>query len=163
MSWNTVRCSLSIIINFTGGRSLNSIPPYHGLINYVDTKAKCCLLKKLTCIGTLRQVFRCLRPPPLLWPHSRSPYKLYTCKLYTYSHRERGRGERWTREKVRRAIAHKAGSEIPTWLTVSPVYKLWLTPAAKSLYRSIFLDNDILRCLLWVLSFYTPYGPSKRT
>jgi hypothetical protein len=30
---------------------------YHGLINYIDTKAKCRQLKKLTCKGTLRQVF----------------------------------------------------------------------------------------------------------
>jgi hypothetical protein len=29
----------------------------HGLINYIHTKAKCRLLKKLTCKGTLRQVF----------------------------------------------------------------------------------------------------------
>ncbi len=29
----------------------------HGLINYIDTKAKCLHLKKLTCKGTLRQVF----------------------------------------------------------------------------------------------------------
>ncbi len=29
----------------------------HGLINYIDTKAKCRYLKKLTCKGTLRQVF----------------------------------------------------------------------------------------------------------
>jgi hypothetical protein len=31
----------------------------------------------------------------------------------------------------------------------------------KSLYRSIFLDNDILRCLLWVLSFYGFIGMQK--
>ncbi len=30
-----------------------------------------------------------------------------------------------TREKVRGATVHKAGSKISTWLTVSPVYKLW--------------------------------------
>jgi hypothetical protein len=30
----------------------------HGLINYIDTKAKCFHLKKLTCKGTLRQVLR---------------------------------------------------------------------------------------------------------
>ncbi len=29
----------------------------HGLINFIDTKAKCRNLKKLTCRGTLRQVF----------------------------------------------------------------------------------------------------------
>jgi hypothetical protein len=28
-----------------------------GTINYIDTKAKCRHLKKLTCKGTLRQVF----------------------------------------------------------------------------------------------------------
>jgi hypothetical protein len=36
----------------------------HGLINYIDTKAKCRHLKKLTCKGTLRHVFICLRPLP---------------------------------------------------------------------------------------------------
>ncbi len=36
------------------------------LINYIDTKAKCRHLKKLTCQGTLRQVSICLRPSPLL-------------------------------------------------------------------------------------------------
>ncbi len=29
----------------------------HGLINYKDTKTKCRHLRKLTCKGTLRQVF----------------------------------------------------------------------------------------------------------
>jgi hypothetical protein len=43
--------------------------------------------------------------------------------------------ESWTREKVREATVHKAGSKLPIWLTyVSPFYKLWLTPA-KSLYK----------------------------
>jgi hypothetical protein len=39
---------------------------YHGLINYMNTKAKCRHLQKLTSKGTLQQVFICLRPPPLL-------------------------------------------------------------------------------------------------
>jgi hypothetical protein len=30
---------------------------HHGLINYLDTKAKCRHLKKFTCTGTLQQVF----------------------------------------------------------------------------------------------------------
>ncbi len=34
-----------------------SVPVAQGLINYVDTKAKCRHLKILTCKGTLRQVF----------------------------------------------------------------------------------------------------------
>ncbi len=38
----------------------------HGLINYLDAKAKCRHLEKFTCKGTLQQVFIYLRPPPLL-------------------------------------------------------------------------------------------------
>ncbi len=38
----------------------------YGLMNYKDTKSKCLHLRKLTCKGTLRQMFICLRPPPLL-------------------------------------------------------------------------------------------------
>ncbi len=75
--------------------------------------------KKLTCKGTLRQVFICLRPRTLYHP----PYTLYTCIQYTFSHREGG--ESWTREKVRGPTVHKAGSKIQTWLTLSPVYKLF--------------------------------------
>ncbi len=33
----------------------------HGLINYINAKAKCCYLKNLPYQGTLRQVFICLR------------------------------------------------------------------------------------------------------
>jgi hypothetical protein len=35
------------------------------LINYIDTEAQCRHLK-ITCKGTLRQLFICLRPPPIL-------------------------------------------------------------------------------------------------
>jgi hypothetical protein len=52
-------------------------PTMHGLINYVDTKAKCRHLKQLTCKGTLLQVCICLRAPPP-----------------SYSHREGGMGDR---------------------------------------------------------------------
>ncbi len=38
----------------------------YGLINIIDSKAKCRHLKQLTCIGTARQVFICLRLPFLL-------------------------------------------------------------------------------------------------
>ncbi len=47
------------------GMADDLFPPY-GLINYTDTKAKFRHLK-FTCKGTLRQVFICLRTPPLLW------------------------------------------------------------------------------------------------
>ncbi len=43
---------------------------------------------------------------------------------FTYSYRGGGGGD-WTRQKVIGATVHKAGSKIPTWPTVTPVYKLW--------------------------------------
>ncbi len=38
----------------------------HRKIRLIESNTKCCHLKKLTCTGTLRQVFNCLRPPLLL-------------------------------------------------------------------------------------------------
>ncbi len=46
---------------------------------------------------------------------------MYT-EYLPYSHREGGKS--WTREKVRGATVHKAESKIPTWLIVTPVYKI---------------------------------------
>ncbi len=39
---------------------------HHGLINYIDIKAKCRHLKKLTWERTLREVFYFSEAPPLL-------------------------------------------------------------------------------------------------
>jgi hypothetical protein len=36
------------------------------MIRLIKNNAKCRYLKKFTCKGTLRQVFICLRPPPLI-------------------------------------------------------------------------------------------------
>jgi hypothetical protein len=36
------------------------------MIRLIESNTKCRYLKKITCKGTLRQVFICLRPPPLL-------------------------------------------------------------------------------------------------
>jgi hypothetical protein len=56
--------------------------------------------KKLTCRGTLWQVFLSEAPSPPK-PHTPPPpYTLYTCILYTYSHREGGgrlEGHQFTR------------------------------------------------------------------
>jgi hypothetical protein len=86
--------------------SASAVTSARGKIRRIEGNAKCRHLNKLTCKGTLRQVFICLRPrtpyPPL--------YTLYTVQ-YTYSHREGG--ESLTREKVRGATVHKAGSKIP--------------------------------------------------
>jgi hypothetical protein len=44
------------------------------------------LSKQLTCKGTLRPMFICLRPGTPFHP----TYTLYTCIQYTYSYREGG-------------------------------------------------------------------------
>ncbi len=38
-------------------RKMRGVSLHLGLMNYIDTKAKCCHVKNLTCKGTLRQVF----------------------------------------------------------------------------------------------------------
>jgi hypothetical protein len=94
----------------------------HGLINYIDTKAECRHLKnwplKWLC-GMCFSVWGSLPSSDPIPP----PLTLYMCILYTYSHRKGGR--ELTREKVRGATVYKAGSKILTWVTVSPVFKLW--------------------------------------
>jgi hypothetical protein len=68
-------------------QALRAIDPLK--INYIGNKEKFRDIKILTCNGTLRQVFYCLRPRTLPPP----PYTLYTRKQYTYSHRKGGRAE----------------------------------------------------------------------
>jgi hypothetical protein len=79
---------------------------------------ECRHLKKLTCKGTLRQVFICLR--------SRTPYPpppLHCNRVYSILG-----GERWRVEPERRLEGHKAGSKkpntVPTCLTVSPLQSI---------------------------------------
>ncbi len=52
-------------LGFSAATAKNGLLVYLGLLNYIDTKAKCRHIKKFTCKGTLRQVFICLRPPSL--------------------------------------------------------------------------------------------------
>jgi hypothetical protein len=140
-------------------------------IRMIESNAKCRYLKKLACKGTLRQVFICLRHPPLLgfclgWlsifvgsecgqkqsvkllqnmvsnttQHHPIPFQIHTACIHSTLTWERGEGlGKWTREKVRGTIVHKAGSKIPTWLTVSPVYNLYLTPVKTTFSFGVFL------------------------
>ncbi len=100
--------------------------------------------KKLTCKGTLRQVFICLRPPPLL------VFCLgWSVYIFTQKRQKRGTGGGRV-EPERRGEGQQGGVEITNlgwkyqhdWTyarnCLSPVYKLWYTPAVKSLYRSNF-------------------------
>ncbi len=128
-------------------------------IRLIESKSKCRHLKKFSRKGTVRQVFICLRPPPLLgfclgwssnflgsesgqiqsvkilrWPPTQlntpppHPLSATYCLYILFFDRGKGVGRRGEVNIERRldghwAIVHKAGSKIPTWLTVSPVYK----------------------------------------
>ncbi len=94
------------------------------IISYIDTKAKCPLK------GLCGRCFICLRPRLLLQnmvsdrtQHS-PPTPSHTLSVFTVRWHREG-WESWTIEKVRGATGHKAGLKLPTWLNVSPVYKLW--------------------------------------
>jgi hypothetical protein len=56
----------------------------------IEDNVKCYHLKKLTCKGTLRQVFICLRPST---PYPLLPYTLYTCIQYIIHTEEWGEVE----------------------------------------------------------------------
>ncbi len=86
-------------------------------IRLIDSKAICRRLKnwhvKALC-------GRCLS----VW--GPEPHTTPSCALCIFIYTGKGRrGESWTREKVRGATVHEAGSKILPWLIVSPVYKLW--------------------------------------
>ncbi len=55
----------------------------HGLINYIETKAKGCHLKKFTCKGTLRRVF--IR---VYWPQTNKhlPQSPFTGQFFRWQH-----------------------------------------------------------------------------
>jgi hypothetical protein len=62
-------------------RGLAKVDLHHGLINYVDTKAKCCHLKKLTCKGTLPfSLVQLSTPSPLPCVNRYTVYTNTVCK-----------------------------------------------------------------------------------
>ncbi len=91
-------------------------------IRLTEDNAKCRHLKKWPWKG-LRQVFIYLRhrtpypPPPL------TQWYVYSIREDFFT-QERGEGGDLNQREGERATVHKAGSKIPMWLTVSPVYKL---------------------------------------
>jgi hypothetical protein len=112
------------------------------MIRLIDSNVKCRYLIKLTCKGTLQQVFICLKPPPILcfcleWKSNFVGYisgQIQSVKLQhnSTSHhplpaREGGRGGGGDLERMLEGNKNKTGTKIATWLTVSPdspVYKL---------------------------------------
>ncbi len=94
---------------------------HHGVIlikiRLTESNAKCRFPKKFNCKGTLRQVFICLRPPPLLWPHT-PPALTHCINVYLFTQGRGvgvGGGGELTREKVRGVIVHKAGRLFSRW------------------------------------------------
>jgi len=86
---------------FTGG---GGHAQSHGLINYIDTNAKCRHLKKLT-LGSCVRDLSVWGPLHSLWPHTPTPYPLHT--VYVHSHTEylllQWRGE-WGRDEPERRL-----------------------------------------------------------
>jgi hypothetical protein len=85
-------------------------------IRVIKGNAKCLHIKKLTCKGNLWHVFICLRPrslsPPPLLTHCTCTVCKRVCSIRILIHTGKG-GKNCTRQKVRGATVHKAGSKIP--------------------------------------------------
>ncbi len=82
----------------------------------IESNAKCRYLNNWLGKGLCCRCFTFLRPPSLLWPHIPPTHCMRVhCTQCTYSHGEGGGG----------ANQREGWSKIPTWLTVSLVYKLY--------------------------------------
>jgi hypothetical protein len=112
------------LIDLLGKHAVRSQCTARVLINLIDTKAKCHHLKKMTCKGTL-------------W------HTVYVYTVYFFTQRGGGGWGRWAERrftKLGRKYQHD-------WLYLQSINSD-KHPAAKAIYRSIFLDDNIL---LWCL------------
>ncbi len=150
----------------------------HGLINCVDIKAKYRYLKKLTCEGTLRQVFNrvyrleiqsvmlafatqlCELLPlkPSFWfnsPHPSPPPSLYQSTVYTNSERLEGVGGCWVLLETilcrSLALCIWTDSEPTKLLDRPPIQKPWRErghQSDKHLPQSLFANQ-----FFWMTTF----------
>jgi hypothetical protein len=84
----------------------------HGLINYIDTKAKCRHLKNLSVKEFCGRCLSVRGPPPL--------HTVYVFTFYSFNREGEG-GRAYQRDGG--ATAHEAGSNIPKWLNC--ISSLW--------------------------------------
>ncbi len=89
-------------------------------------------------------MFICLRPPIPSPP----PPPCYTHEYILILTGRGGGGFMWTSEKV--SASSREGSKIPTWLTVSPVYKLYNAPV-KATFRAWCLCWSMVGAQLWLV------------
>ncbi len=117
-------------------RSLSSLVHTHlGIMNYINTKAKC-LLKNLPVNGTLL-------PPP--------PPTLNTVYVHVIINTEKGGGGERTREKVEKvkgATVHRAGSKITNMTECVSTPLTLINTCRKVPLQVNSIDDDIL---LWCL------------
>jgi hypothetical protein len=109
-----------IVLEFCGHKTLFTVGWRHRKIRLIESNAKCRHLNKLTCKGTLRQVFLSEAPPllgfclgGLSFCRSQSHAVCIYCTTVLY----------FDTGKVGGAIVHQAGSKHQQDLTVSPVIK----------------------------------------
>jgi hypothetical protein len=110
------------------------------------------ILTKLTCKGTLRQVFYLSEAHFPYYGSILLPPSPLTHCILVYNiliHTGVGGVGELSREKVRGALVHKTGSEIPPWLTVSPVYKLYETPVKTTFRVWCLYSYSVFDCHLY--------------
>ncbi len=125
-------------------------------IRLIESNAKRCYLKKWLVKGlcALRRCLSVWGPIPSYDPILPPPFTHCIC-VYTTVHilthtGEEGKGRELTREKLERGNSSQSWLKIPTWLTVSPVYKLYETPV-KTTFRVWCLYSLIVHGLCIVL------------
>ncbi len=125
----TIQCMIFLISHSDRGSSADFVSSFcifftvtaRRKIRLIEGNSKYRHLKILNLKGILRQLLSVWgaelhNPPPPLTHCS-----VYVYAVYLFTQGKGGGVGRWTREKVRGKTDHKAGSKIPTWLTVSLV------------------------------------------
>jgi hypothetical protein len=87
-----------------------------------------------TVKGLSDRCFICLRPPPLLWPHTPLTHCIHVYSILTHTGKGGGRANQ---RKGYSGNSSQSRSKIPTWLTVSPLFSsLWtLLNTVKTTFR----------------------------
>ncbi len=88
----------------------------HGLINFITHQSKISSSSNIYLYSDFAAGVYMSEAPSLLMIPCPPPYTLYSISIYSrLIHTGKGGGEEYcTREKVRGATVHKAGSKIPT-------------------------------------------------
>ncbi len=142
LSWILQQRSLTVEVGLRGGGE------EHGLINFIDTEAKCRQLKKFTCKVLCGRCLSVWGPLPSNHSIPLPPYTfvVHVYTVYSFTQGMGGSGERAIQREGQRGNSSQSCKYQHDWLYLQP----WAlrNTCRKAPIQAIVLDDDIL---LWWL------------